>query len=72
MSSLTLLFRVCFLLHASSFKVGPDSLDRQVRDVRRDKSRAEDGLRKPCRETARLGGTQCKQGKPKHRAAGCR
>lgn len=69
MSSLTLLFWVCFLLHASSFKVGPD---RQVRDVSRDKSRAEDGLTKPCRETARLGDAQCKQGKPRHRAAGCR
>ncbi|CAG09941.1 unnamed protein product [Tetraodon nigroviridis] len=48
--------------HFQRGNVGPDSLDRQVRDVRRDKSGAEDGLTKPCRETARLGDAQCKQG----------
>lgn len=54
------------------FKVGPDSRDRQVKDVRRDKGRAGDSVTKPCRETARLRDVQCKQGKPEHRAAGCR
>lgn len=54
------------------FKVGPDSQDRQVKDVKRDKGRAGDSVTKPCRETARLRDMQCKQGKPEHRAAGCR
>lgn len=72
--SLTLLFWVSFFLffYASSFKVGLDSLDRQVKDVKRDKGRAEDSVTKPCRETARLRDMQCKQGKPEHRAGGCR
>ncbi|XP_005723517.1 myosin-IIIb isoform X1 [Pundamilia nyererei] len=42
--------------------VGPDSQDRQVKDIKRDKGRAEDSVTKPCRETARLRDTQCKQG----------
>ncbi|XP_063744008.1 myosin-IIIb [Eleginops maclovinus] len=42
--------------------VGLDSLDRQVKDIKRDKGRAEDSVTKPCRETARLRDTQCKQG----------
>ncbi|XP_068428559.1 myosin-IIIb [Clinocottus analis] len=43
-------------------EVGLDSLDRQVKDIKRDKGRAEDSVTKPCRETARLRDTQCKQG----------
>ncbi|MEQ2294606.1 hypothetical protein AMECASPLE_005573 [Ameca splendens] len=46
-------------LHEGS--VGPDSRDRQVRDIKRDKGRGEDGVTKPCRETARLQDAQCKQ-----------
>ncbi|XP_010772768.1 myosin-IIIb isoform X3 [Notothenia coriiceps] len=42
--------------------VGLDSLDRQVKDIKRDKGRAEDSVTKPCRETARLRDMQCKQG----------
>uniref|UniRef100_A0A3Q3B146 non-specific serine/threonine protein kinase n=1 Tax=Kryptolebias marmoratus TaxID=37003 RepID=A0A3Q3B146_KRYMA len=42
--------------------VGPDSRDRQVKDVRRDKGRAGDGVTKPRRETARLQDVQSKQG----------
>ncbi|KAM7380554.1 hypothetical protein PAMP_003841 [Pampus punctatissimus] len=53
-------------------EVGPDSRDRQVKDIKRDKGRAEDSVTKPYRETARLRDMQCKQGKPKHRAGGCR
>jgi len=53
-------------------KVDLDSLDRQVKDIKRDKGRAEDSVTKPCRETARLRDMQCKQGKPEHRAGGCR
>lgn len=70
--SLTLLSWVCFFFYASSFKVGPDSRDRQVKDIKRDKGRAEDGVAKPCRETARLRDMQCKQGKPEHGAGGRR
>ncbi|XP_032386224.1 myosin-IIIb, partial [Etheostoma spectabile] len=43
-------------------EVGLDSLDRQVKDFKRDKGRAEDSVTKPCRETARLRDMQCKQG----------
>lgn len=68
---IALLFWVCFF-YASSFKVGLDSRDRQVKDIKRDKGRAEDSVTKPCRETARLRDMQCKQGKPEHRAGGCR
>lgn len=60
--------RVCFF-YASSFKVALDSRDRQAK---RDKGRAEDSAAKPCRETVRLRDVQCKQGKPGHRAGGCR
>lgn len=42
--------------------VGPDSRDRQVKDIKRDKGRAEDSVTKPRRETARLQDMQCKQG----------
>ncbi|KAM7407466.1 hypothetical protein PAMA_003272 [Pampus argenteus] len=42
--------------------VGPDSRDRQVKDIKRDKGRAEDSVTKPYRETARLRDMQCKQG----------
>uniref|UniRef100_A0A668B040 non-specific serine/threonine protein kinase n=1 Tax=Myripristis murdjan TaxID=586833 RepID=A0A668B040_9TELE len=48
--------------HIHGGKVGPDSQDRQVKDIKRDKGRAEDSVTKPCRETARLRDTQCKQG----------
>ncbi|KAF6726742.1 Myosin-IIIb [Oryzias melastigma] len=41
---------------------GPDSRDRQVKDIKRDKGRAEDRVTKPCRESARLPDLQCKQG----------
>ncbi|XP_020568931.2 myosin-IIIb isoform X1 [Oryzias latipes] len=41
---------------------GPDSRDRQVKDIKRDKARAEDRVTKPCRESARLPDLQCKQG----------
>ncbi|KAM8856823.1 myosin-IIIb isoform 4-T5 [Synchiropus picturatus] len=41
---------------------GLDSQDRQVKDIKRDKGRVEDSVTKPCRETARLRDTQCKQG----------
>ncbi|KAF7215867.1 myosin-IIIb isoform X2 [Nothobranchius furzeri] len=41
---------------------GPDSRDRQVKDVKRDKGRAEDGVTQPRRETARLRDVQSKQG----------
>ncbi|XP_028446779.1 myosin-IIIb isoform X2 [Perca flavescens] len=43
-------------------EVGLDSRDRQVKDFKRDKGRAEDSVTKPCRETARLRDMQCKQG----------
>nr|XP_046260260.1 myosin-IIIb isoform X1 [Scatophagus argus] len=43
-------------------EVGFDSQDRQVKDIKRDKGRAEDSVTKPCRETARLRDMQCKQG----------
>ncbi|KAM4609459.1 myosin-IIIb [Polymixia lowei] len=43
-------------------EVGPDSQDRRVKDIKRDKGRAEDSAARPCRETARLRDTQCKQG----------
>ncbi|CAG5865585.1 unnamed protein product [Menidia menidia] len=43
-------------------RVGPDSRDRQVKDIKRDKGRAEDSVTKPCIETARLRDMQCKQG----------
>ncbi|XP_076026052.1 myosin-IIIb [Genypterus blacodes] len=42
--------------------VCPSSQDRQVKDSRRDKGRAEDSVTKPRRETARLRDVQCKQG----------
>ncbi|XP_055360799.1 myosin-IIIb isoform X3 [Betta splendens] len=48
--------------HTRTGNVGPDSRDRQARDVRRDKGRAGDSGAKPCRETARLRDAQCKQG----------
>lgn len=54
------------------FKVVPDSRDRQAKDIKRDKGRAGDSVTKPRRETARLRDLQCKQGKPEHRAGGCR
>ncbi|XP_024142413.1 myosin-IIIb isoform X1 [Oryzias melastigma] len=43
-------------------EAGPDSRDRQVKDIKRDKGRAEDRVTKPCRESARLPDLQCKQG----------
>ncbi|XP_034042645.1 LOW QUALITY PROTEIN: myosin-IIIb [Thalassophryne amazonica] len=43
-------------------EVGPNSRDRQVKDIKRDKDAAEDGVIKPCRETARRRDAQCKQG----------
>ncbi|KAM4730791.1 myosin-IIIb isoform 1-T1 [Anableps anableps] len=52
--------------------VGPDSQDRQVKYIKRDKSRGKDGVTKPCRETARLQDVQCKQGsvtKPQQRTS---
>ncbi|XP_047193228.1 myosin-IIIb isoform X1 [Scophthalmus maximus] len=48
--------------HLHGENVGPDSRDRQVKDFKRDKGRAEDSVTKPCRETARLRDMQCKQG----------
>ncbi|KAE8299325.1 Myosin-IIIb [Larimichthys crocea] len=48
--------------HIHTENVGLDSLDRQVKDIKRDKGSAEDSVTKPCRETARLRDTQCKQG----------
>ncbi|XP_061580454.1 myosin-IIIb isoform X1 [Cololabis saira] len=42
--------------------VGSDSQDREVKDIKRDKGRAEDRVTKPRRETARLRDVQCKQG----------
>ncbi|KAG7227564.1 hypothetical protein INR49_005379 [Caranx melampygus] len=48
--------------HIQRGNVGPDSRDRQVKDFKRDKGRAEDSVAKPCRETARLRDMQCKQG----------
>ncbi|XP_045910344.1 myosin-IIIb isoform X2 [Micropterus dolomieu] len=48
--------------HIHRGNVGLDSLDRQVKDIKRDKGRAEDSVTKPCRETARLRDMQCKQG----------
>ncbi|XP_034740905.1 myosin-IIIb isoform X5 [Etheostoma cragini] len=48
--------------HIHRGNVGLDSLDRQVKDFKRDKPRAEDSVTKPCRETARLQDMQCKQG----------
>ncbi|KAM6934043.1 myosin-IIIb [Xenentodon cancila] len=42
--------------------VGSDSQDRQVKDIKRDKGKAEDRVTKPRRETARLRDVQCKQG----------
>nr|XP_019945306.1 PREDICTED: myosin-IIIb [Paralichthys olivaceus] len=48
--------------HIHRGNVGPDSRDRQVKDFKRDKGRAEDSVTKPCRETARLQDMQCKQG----------
>uniref|UniRef100_A0A3B4ZNX4 non-specific serine/threonine protein kinase n=1 Tax=Stegastes partitus TaxID=144197 RepID=A0A3B4ZNX4_9TELE len=48
--------------HIHKGNVGPDSRDRQVKDIKRDKGRAEDSVTKPCRETARLRDMQCKQG----------
>ncbi|XP_029314883.1 myosin-IIIb isoform X2 [Cottoperca gobio] len=48
--------------HIRRGNVGLDSLDRQVKDIKRDKGRAEDSVTKPCRETARLRDMQCKQG----------
>ncbi|TKS67229.1 Myosin-IIIb [Collichthys lucidus] len=47
--------------HMHRENVGLDSLDRQVKDIKRDKGSAEDSVTKPCRETARLRDTQCKQ-----------
>ncbi|XP_041858275.1 myosin-IIIb isoform X2 [Melanotaenia boesemani] len=47
---------------SSRISVGPDSRDRQVKDIKRDKGRTEDSVTKPCRETARLQDMQCKQG----------
>ncbi|KAJ4932864.1 hypothetical protein JOQ06_029704, partial [Pogonophryne albipinna] len=54
--------------HADDIHRGNVGLDRQVKDIKRDKGRAEDSVTKPCRETARLRDMQCKQGKPEHRA----
>ncbi|XP_077947216.1 myosin-IIIb isoform X3 [Gasterosteus aculeatus] len=48
--------------HTHGGNVGLDSRDRQAKDIKRDKGRAEDGATKPCRETARLRDAQCKQG----------
>ncbi|XP_026152300.1 myosin-IIIb isoform X1 [Mastacembelus armatus] len=48
--------------HIHRGNVGPDSQDRQVKDIKRDKGRAGDSVTKPCRETARLRDMQCKQG----------
>ncbi|TDH06925.1 hypothetical protein EPR50_G00118270 [Perca flavescens] len=48
--------------HIHRGNVGLDSRDRQVKDFKRDKGRAEDSVTKPCRETARLRDMQCKQG----------
>lgn len=58
-------------VYASSLKVAPDRHDKQLRNDSRDKVR-EDTVVKPCRETGSLRDTQCKQGKPEHRAEGCR
>ncbi|XP_070832062.1 myosin-IIIb isoform X3 [Chaetodon trifascialis] len=48
--------------HIHRGNVGLDSRDRQVKDIKRDKGRAEDSVTKSCRETARLRDMQCKQG----------
>ncbi|XP_034069252.1 myosin-IIIb isoform X5 [Gymnodraco acuticeps] len=48
--------------HADYIHRGNVGLDRQVKDIKRDKGRAEDSVTKPCRETARLRDMQCKQG----------
>ncbi|XP_065818524.1 myosin-IIIb isoform X4 [Labrus bergylta] len=48
--------------HIHRRNVCPDSRDRQVKDIKRDKGRAEDSVTKPRRETARLRDMQCKQG----------
>ncbi|XP_056282748.1 myosin-IIIb isoform X4 [Pseudoliparis swirei] len=52
----------CNKEHIHRGNVDLDSLDRQVKDIKRDKGRAEDSVTKPCRETARLRDMQCKQG----------
>ncbi|XP_060910412.1 myosin-IIIb isoform X5 [Labrus mixtus] len=48
--------------HIHRGNVCPDSRDRQLKDIKRDKGRAEDSVTKPRRETARLRDMQCKQG----------
>ncbi|KAK7939555.1 hypothetical protein WMY93_002881 [Mugilogobius chulae] len=60
------------LLHTWAFTVCPDSQDRQVKDMSRDKGKAEDNTVKPGKETVRLRDMQCKQGpvmKPQQRTA---